>query len=75
VVVGLVIHISINDLLAPDPGLQSIAIGVLVAAVVTTLVACAASRVLRAGAWVSVILLLGWLVWGAAAWAIEARSA
>ncbi len=72
---GLTINIVINQMMVPKFGLQAIAIGALVATMVTTLVASTGSRA-RYGtsSWVGGILLFGWLVWAGTAWAIEARN-
>lgn len=72
---GLMINIVINQMMVPKFGLQAIAIGALVATMVTTLVASTGSRA-RYGtsSWVGGILLFGWLVWAGTAWAIEARN-
>lgn len=73
---GLVINVTINQLFVATLGLKAIAIGALLAAMVTTLVAYTGSRA-RYGAsnWVAVILLFGWLVWAGIAWAIDTQSA
>ena len=73
---GLIVNILINNFFAVALGLQAIAVGALLATMVTTLVAYSGSRAsYGASAWVGVILLFGWLVWAGAAWAIDTKNA
>jgi peptidoglycan biosynthesis protein MviN/MurJ (putative lipid II flippase) len=72
---GLVVNYTLNCWLVIIYGIEGIALGLLGALMVSTVLLCAG---LRSGYGMSlllgVVLPFGWLVWGCAAWAIEIHS-
>lgn len=73
---GLALNLLLNRLLVPVYGLEGIALGALGALMVSTVLLCAG---LRSGYGMSLllgaVLIVGWLVWVGAAWAVEIHSA
>ena len=72
---GLVANVSANLLLVPALGLEGIAVGALVAIMVSTIFLCISSRE-RYGTSLSVsaVLLFGWCIWIGFAWAIDRKN-
>jgi peptidoglycan biosynthesis protein MviN/MurJ (putative lipid II flippase) len=73
--VGLAINLIVDLLLVPHYGLEGIALGALAALMVSTLLLCVTLRSSYGmSLMLSGVILVGWIVWAAATWAIEVHS-